>query len=91
MAEDAFNAQMRDIEEKQRLLKDRVLLIGKSVIDEREKNFTDIQDLKKQFFILKEENNRMKELLSRLMEQSENLARKEELAILQRQMDLLRK
>jgi len=85
------NAQLRDIEEKQRLLKERVLLIGQSLIGERDKTFKEIQEMKKSFIEIKDENSRIKELLERITEQLNNVARKEELLIVQRQIDLLRK
>jgi len=83
--------RIRDIEEKQRLLKDRLLLLGESLVEERDKIFTDVQDMKKEFIKLKEENQRMQELLQRITEQLSNTSRKEELLILQRQFDLFRK
>jgi len=79
-----------DIEEKQKILQDRVLLTGKSLIEEREKNFLEIQDMKKSLFQTKEEVLRIKELLNRITEQLSNIARKDELMILQRQFDLFR-
>lgn len=82
--------KMRDLEEKQRLLRDRVLLIGQTYVEEREKNFQELQELKKIVLQIKEENIRMRELLQRIVEQVNNGARKEELAILQRQFDLFR-
>lgn len=82
--------KIRNIEENIRLIKDRVLLIGHSHIEEREKNFNDIQELKREMIKLKEENDKMSALLQRLVEQLNNAARKEELAILQRQFDLFR-
>lgn len=84
-------AKLRDLEEKQRLLKDRVLLIGQSLIDERDKNFHELQELKKTVLIIKDESARIKELLERITEQLNNVARKEEVKILQRQIDLMRK
>lgn len=86
-----LNTRLRDIEEKQRLLKDRVIMIGKNLIDEREKLLSQIQDIKKSLIKLEKENSSLKELISRIMEQLNNTARKEELAILQRQFDLFRK
>lgn len=83
--------RLRDLEEKQRLLKDRILLIGKSLIDERDKNFAEMQEMKKSIIILKEETARIKELLERITEQLTTTARKEELLILQHQFDLFRK
>ncbi|MBS3089727.1 hypothetical protein J4461_02480 [Candidatus Pacearchaeota archaeon] len=83
--------KIRDVEEKQRILKDRVLLIGKTLVDEKEKTFKDIQDIKKILFTLKEEQDRIKEIIQNLVEQSSQAARKEELMMLQRQFDLFRK
>jgi len=85
------SVRLRDLEERQRLLKDRILMIGKSLIDSRDKTFSEIQEMKKVILILKEENSRLKLLVERMAEQLNNSARKEELAILQRQLDLLRK
>ena len=41
------NTRIRDIEEKQRLLKDRTLIIGESLVEEREKTFSEMQEIKK--------------------------------------------
>lgn len=92
-SQDAFaevHTRLRDIEEKQRLIKDRVILLGKTLIDERDKTFKEIQDMKKIVIKIQEENKRMKEFLQRVSEQLETTARKEELMILQRQFDLFR-
>lgn len=86
-----FTGKIRDMEEKQKLLKDRVLLLGQSIIEERSKSLKETQETKKTMFSIVEENTRMKELLERITEQLGNVARKEELLILQRQLDLLRK
>jgi len=84
-------ARIRDLEEKQRLIKDRVVLLGNSFVEERNRNFTEIGDMKKTLILMKEEHERMKEFLQRITEQLEGVARKEELMILQRQFDLFRK
>lgn len=85
------NSKVRDLEEKLRLLKDRVIIIGQSFVEEREKNFKDIQDMKKSLVLITQENNRIKELLERVTEQLSAVARKEELIIIQKQLDLIRK
>jgi hypothetical protein len=83
--------KIRDIEEKLRLVKDRLLLIGQTHIEEREKSFAEIQDLKTTVLTLKKENMRISEVLKRVTEQLASTARSEDLAILQRQLDLFRK
>ena len=85
------NTRIRDLEERQRLMKDRVLLISDSFVKERDKNFNEIQEMKGIVEILREENIRLKELLMRMTELVNRAARKEELMILQRQFDLFRK
>ncbi len=85
-----LNTRIRDMEEKQNLLRDRVLLLGQSLIEEREKSFKEIQEMKKSLLVLKEDNMRMKEILQRVSEQLSSLARKDELNILQKQFDLFR-
>jgi len=86
-----LNTRLGDVEEREMLLRDRVLLLGQSVIDERAKSFKEIQELKGELIKLKGDVTRMKELMQRMAEQISEMARKEELMILQRQFDLFRK
>lgn len=85
--------QMRfvDLEEKQNLVRERVLLLGKNFIEDRDKTFKEIQEIKKTLIQLKEEVLRMMEFSQRVAEQLDKTARKEELIILQKQLDMLRK
>ena len=84
------NTRLRDLEERQRLLNERVLLMGKNFIEERTKNFTEVQNLKKTISQMKEELTKASDFLQRVGEQLSNVARKEELLVLQRQFDLFR-
>ncbi len=85
-----LNLKVQDLEEKYRLLKERVILVGNSLVDERGKNFEEVQELKRIVLKLKEENIRMKEFIQRISEQLSETARKEELMILQRQFDIFK-
>jgi hypothetical protein len=85
-----LNTRIRDLEEKQRLLKDRMSLISESFVKERDKNFDEMQDMKQALEKIKLENARLKELLIRVSEIIDSAARKEELMILQRQFDMFR-
>jgi len=84
------NTRLRDFEEKHRLVKERLLLVGQGLIDERDKTFLEIQNLKKTVMKLEKDNERMKKILENLAMQANNSARKEDLAIIQRQLDILR-
>jgi len=85
-----INTRIRDLEEKQRILKDRMVLVGGGLISEREKSFNEIQEMKRIVVRLKEENVRIKELLQRVMEKVDKSVGEEDLMILQRQFDILR-
>lgn len=85
-----LNTRIRDLEEKQRLLRDRMVLISESFVKERDKNFGEIQAMKKTVEKIKLDNMRLKELLLRVSEVIDKAARREELMILQRQFDMFR-
>ena len=85
------SAKLVDVEERLRLLKDRVLLLGKSYIEEREETFKSIMEIKKDLANLKEDNSRILEAIERITEKLASTARKEDFAILQRQFDLFRR
>lgn len=85
-----INTRIRDLEEKQRLLRDRMGLISESFIKERDKNFEEIVEMKKTVEKLKDDNERLKEIFLRVGEKLDKTARREELMILQRQFNLFR-
>ena len=80
-----FALKLRDLEESQKLSKERLLLIGKNLIESEEKNIEEITELKKQMQNLNDELKRIKSLVSSFGEEITKSARKEELAILSRQ------
>ena len=85
-----INTRLRDLEEKQRVLRDRVLLISESFVKEREKDIEDIRAMKKIVEVLKIDNLRIKEIIMRMAEKVNSSARKEDFMILQRQLNMFR-
>jgi galactokinase/mevalonate kinase-like predicted kinase len=77
--------KLRDLEESQKLSKERLLLIGQNLIESQEKNISEITNLKKQVQDMTDEIKRMKSIVSSMNEEVSKSARKEELAILERQ------
>jgi hypothetical protein len=79
------STKVRDLEEKQRILKDRVLLIGQNMIEFKE-NFSKIfLEMKKEMEILKNDLERLKSFLESASSEFSKFARKEELEILSKQ------
>jgi hypothetical protein len=84
------STRLRDLEEKTRLVKDRVLIMGKNLVEERESTFEIIQELKAEILSLKSENIKIKEALSNISTHLDKTARKEDFEIIKRQLDILR-
>ncbi|MEK6811006.1 MAG: hypothetical protein AABX96_00695 [Nanoarchaeota archaeon] len=82
------NNRLKDMEEKQRILRDRILLIGKNVVEDRESMVNELQELKKSLFKTREENIKIQDFLKNVADQLSESARKEELLMLQRQVEL---
>lgn len=85
-----ISVRLRDIEEKQNLIKDRVLLIGENLISEKEGTNQDITDLKAKIFQVEEDIKKIKLALERIMDDSNSFIRKNEFQILQRQFEMFR-
>jgi len=77
--------KIRNLEEKQRMLKDRLLLIGENLIDMREKNREEILGMKKDFEIMKRNMERLVSFLETASGEFNKFAKKEDLEILKKQ------
>ena len=74
-----------DLEEKQRILKDRLILIGQNLMDIKEKNDEEILNLKKEIESLKNTTERMKDFIETISSEFQKFAKKEDLEILKKQ------
>ena len=80
-----FNTRLKDLEEKQRIIKDRVLLIGNNLIETRDDFRKTIIEMKKDIENLKRDFERLKSFIETLSGEFSNFARKEDLEILIKQ------
>lgn len=86
--EDPFGnitTQLRDIEGKQRILKDRILLLGENLIELKEETSEKILDLKKDIEILKQSTKKLISFLELASSEMPKFARKEDIEILSKQ------
>ena len=81
-----FNTRLRDIEERNRLIKERVLLLGQNLIDSKQKDDAEITILKKETFVLKKEFEKIKSTLNSLITESNKFVKKDEMAIIERML-----
>ena len=77
--------KMRELEEKQRIIKDRMLLVGQNLIETKEKTTQDILDIKRDIEILKLSVERLLSFLESASEEFSKFAKKEDLEILSKQ------
>ncbi len=79
------NSKLKDLEEKQRILKDRLLLIGQNLIETKEETNQKILEIKKDINIIKQNMERTISFLETASSEFSKFARKEDLEILSKQ------
>ncbi len=80
-----MNTRIRDIEEKQRVLKDRILLIGQNLVDIKEKNEEKVIEIKKDIELIKQKIERIASFIETISGEFSKFARKDDLEILAKQ------
>ena len=82
---DEGNIRIRDLEEKQNIIKDRLLLIGQNLLEFKEKNNADVLEIKREIERINQEIEKIKSFLETVSHEFSKFARKEDLEILQKQ------
>jgi archaellum component FlaC len=80
-----ISAKMRDVEEKQRVSKDRLLLIGENLVEIKDTTNKKILDIKKDVEIMKQDIERLSSFLETVSSEFSKFAKKEDLEILIKQ------
>jgi len=79
------SVRIRDLEEKQNILKDRLLLIGKNFLETKEETNEKITEVKKDIYSIKQDVERIKSFLESVSDELPKFAKKEDLDILSKQ------
>src|SRR3989344_5658303 len=77
--------KLRDVEEKQNILKERLLLIGQNLIDTKEETSDKINEIKKDVDSLKDDVDRIKSFLDLISGEMSKFAKKDDIEILKKQ------
>ena len=83
-----FGTRLNEVEEKQRLLRDRALLIGENLISIKEEFEKQNFELKQHLQAHEDELKEIKKILNRIVVEIPNLARRSELEILESKADM---
>ena len=91
------SVRFRDLEEKSKMVRERLLLIGQNLIETKEKTSSDILEIKKDLEVIKKNMARLISFLETASSEFSKFARKEDLEILAKQakmfqpLELIRK
>ena len=91
------NSKIKDIEEKQNILKDRLLLIGQNLIETKDEDSNKLTNLRKDVESLKEDIEKIKNFIEMITNELSKFAKREDLEILAKQakmfqpLDFIRK
>ena len=80
-----MNVRFRDLEEKNRMLRDRILLIGQNLIETKEKTSEDMLEVRKELELLKRNMERLISFLETASSEFSKFAKKDDLEILAKQ------
>ncbi len=81
-----FNTRLREIEERSRVLRERVLLLGKNLISIKQKTEEQMQELKKQNTKLQQELEKTHSIIKNISEESGKFVRKQETMKIERML-----
>ena len=79
------SVRFRDLEEKSKMVRERLLLIGQNLIETKEKTSSDILEIKKDLEVIKKNMARLISFLETASSEFSKFARKEDLEILAKQ------
>ena len=83
-----IGTKINDLEERQRLLKERLILVGQNLIETKEVLGKDVLDIKVLLEGMKQDLKRVKDAVLRLSEEMDKRARKSEVDLLTKQMKM---
>ena len=83
-----FETRLNEVEERQRLLRDRSLLIGENLISTKKENDEETFEIKKGINKINSEIKDIKQIVKRIVNEMGNLSRRSELEIIKKQYEM---
>jgi hypothetical protein len=82
------SVKLRDMEEKQNILKDRVLMLGENLVSEKEQTNQEILETKNKLNEIEAELKKLRGAIERIIDDTGNVVRRNEFDILKRQFEM---
>ncbi len=81
-----FNTRLKDLEERNRLIRERTMLLGKNFISIKEEADKEIDGLKKQTNQMQADIEKIKNLVQRVIKELDRFVRKDEMLVIERML-----
>ncbi len=81
-----FNTRIRDMDERSRLIRERVLVLGKNMITSRNELEEEIKNVKEENRIMKQEMEKIKKISSTLLNEYQKFVKKDEMYLIERML-----
>ena len=81
-----FNTRLRDISERNRLIRERVLLLGKNLISSRQSTEDDIKEIKKENLKINKTLDKLTKLSNSLLTEFNKFVKREEIILIERML-----
>lgn len=81
-----FNTRLKDIDERNKLIRERVLLLGKNLIASRQESDNEIKTLKQENEIIKQDLEKLNRISRSLLSEFNRFVKREELSLIERML-----
>ena len=81
-----FNTRLRDISERNRLIRERVLLLGKNLISSRQSTEDDIKEIKKENLEINKTLDKLTKVSNSLLTEFNKFVKREEIILIERML-----
>jgi len=81
-----FNTRLGDIDERNRLIRERVLLLGKNLISSRQSTEDDIKEIKRENIEIKKDIDKLKKTSNSLLTEFNKFVKREEIILIERML-----
>ncbi len=81
-----FNARLRDIDERNKLIRERVLLLGKNLIASKDRTEEEIEEMKRENIETKRDLEKLKRISNNLLTEFNDFVKREELNVIERML-----
>jgi esterase/lipase len=81
-----FNTRLRNFEEKNRIIRERILLLGENLISLKQETEDEIKELKKQTNEIQKDLGKIKSIMENLLAETDKFVKKDEILLIERML-----